>query len=260
MSMWRLYRLQRRRLRLLAGYRVLLTHSEHLKREYRRYGLGADKITYYAEAGASPVAPPALPEAPPVWRLLFLGRFSRLKGGRILLDALATAHALLHHPVHLTFAGDGECRTEWEARAAAVQARCPGVTVEFSGWVSTSARDALLAQTHLMVVPSLWPEPFGRIGPEAGSAGVPVVAFDVGGVRDWLTDGENGVLAPGDPPTADGLGQTIGRALAEVAAYNHLRARAPALASRFTMANHLAELRGVLDRAARPEATAAFSR
>lgn len=45
-----------------------------------------------------------------------------------------------------------------------------------------------------MVVPSIWPEPFGLIGIEAMYFGKPVVAFDVGGISEWLKDRENGFL------------------------------------------------------------------
>jgi hypothetical protein len=47
-----------------------------------------------------------------------------------------------------------------------------------------------------VAVTSVWPEPFGMVGPEAMRYGLPVVAFDSGAVREWLTNGENGFLVP----------------------------------------------------------------
>ena len=41
--------------------------------------------------------------------------------------------------------------------------------------------------------------------------GLPVVAFDAGGIRDWLRDGENGFLVPwmDDAAFADRLGRLL---------------------------------------------------
>jgi glycosyltransferase involved in cell wall biosynthesis len=46
----------------------------------------------------------------------------------------------------------------------------------------------LLAQAKLVLVPSLWPEPFGRIAVEAMANGVPILASDTGGISDILGD------------------------------------------------------------------------
>jgi glycosyltransferase involved in cell wall biosynthesis len=54
----------------------------------------------------------------------------------------------------------------------------------------------LYAQADLVIFPSVWDEPFGLVGIEAMAHGVPVVAFDVGGVREWLTEGVGGWCVP----------------------------------------------------------------
>jgi glycosyltransferase involved in cell wall biosynthesis len=97
------------------------------------------------------------------------------------------------------------------------------VRVEFPGWLSHPEKDKLLKQSDLVVVPSLWPEPFGMVGLEACMHGVPVVAFDSGGVREWLQDGVNGFLAPGDPPTASGLAMAVVKSLQNPVTYAELQ-------------------------------------
>jgi glycosyltransferase involved in cell wall biosynthesis len=52
------------------------------------------------------------------------------------------------------------------------------------------------AKADLVIVPSRWQEPFGLIGVEAFAHGKPVIGFDVGGISEWLHDGENGFLIP----------------------------------------------------------------
>lgn len=58
----------------------------------------------------------------------------------------------------------------------------------------------LIAESSVVVVPSLWPEPLGRVAVEAQSLGVPVVASEIGGLPETIIDGETGYLAkPGSP-------------------------------------------------------------
>jgi glycosyltransferase involved in cell wall biosynthesis len=169
-----------------------------------------------------------------------------LKGGGTLLEALPRVRAALSRPLHVTLAGDGPLRRDWQRQAARVQARAPGLTVEFPGWVAGPERDRIVAGSDLVVMPSLWPEPFGLSGPEAGLRGVPAVAFASGGMPDWLQDGVNGYLAPADPPTAAGLAEAIVNCLRDEDTHARLRRGAAEVARRFSMERHLAALLRVL--------------
>jgi glycosyltransferase involved in cell wall biosynthesis len=64
------------------------------------------------------------------------------------------------------------------------------------GWLDREQLIREYAEAQVIIFPSLVEEPFGRVGIEAMAAGRPVVAFDVGGVREWLRHGETGFLVP----------------------------------------------------------------
>lgn len=52
------------------------------------------------------------------------------------------------------------------------------------------------------VLSSLWPEPIATIGLEVMRFAMPVIAWDAGGIKDWLIDGHNGYLVPWKDTTA----------------------------------------------------------
>ncbi len=64
--------------------------------------------------------------------------------------------------------------------------------VEFLPWLSSEELNQKLAGAKAFIFPSL--EPFGIAPVEALSAGCPVITFAEGGARDFVIDGENGVL------------------------------------------------------------------
>jgi glycosyltransferase involved in cell wall biosynthesis len=141
-------------------------------------------VPLFVDLPSDPPAP--LPTAP---RLLFVGRVTREKGVTRLLHAARR----LTGPWTLTIAGDGADLRRVKRLAARL-----GIAdrVEFPGWVGGDRLHALYRNAQVVVVPSIWPEPFGLVGLEAMSHARPVVAFAVGGIPEWLSDGETGFLVP----------------------------------------------------------------
>lgn len=128
-------------------------------------------------------------------RVGFLGRRSQDKG----LDVLARAVALLddRHPgsIRLLVAGDDR-HVPAEQRAAVRAALAPlGPLVEEWGWVP---RERLFDAVDVVVVPSVWPEPFGLVAAEAMGSGVPVVVTDAGGLPEVVGPEHPWVARHGD--------------------------------------------------------------
>jgi glycosyltransferase involved in cell wall biosynthesis len=172
-------------------------------------------------------------------RLLYVGRMTRLKGGPIMLDAAALAAASLGRPLEITFVGDGPDRTRWEQKSRRLQAENTNLRIKFIGVLNPADLDRVMGGADLVVVPSTWPEPFGLVGPEAGLRGLPAAAFAVGGIPEWLSDGVNGHLAPGDPPTAAGLARAIVECVRDPAELARLRSGARERSMRFNLGAHV---------------------
>src|SRR5438105_4121240 len=174
------------------------------------------------------------------------GRMTRLKGPEVLLRAITT-----YAPdACATFAGDGPERPRLQQLAASL-----GIRARFPGWVSGANREALLGDAAVLAVPSVWPEPFGLVGLEAATFGTPAVAFDTGGISDWLTDGINGrLVAPA--LGAGGLGEALAALLKDVDSWRQLSAGAGDVVEGFSIAAHVCALEGVLAGAAQGSGTA----
>lgn len=265
------YQRQAKRLELLSTYGAIVTLSTHMRDEYINHGFSPERVHCLPPCCSSLAANngskgkreghhpssaelseqtdrAASVETSDCWRLLFLGRMDFLKGGELLIDALPRVCQVLARPALVTFAGDGPERRAWEHRARLVQGRSQKLAIEFVGWVNEQRRDALLSESHLLVVPSVWPEPFGLVGPEAGLRGVPAAAFAVGGITEWLSDGVNGYLAPADPPTSNGLAEAITECLGSSETHARLRRGAMDMAQRFNVKTHLTSLFRVFER------------
>lgn len=154
--------------------------------------------------GASFLPRPPLGSLPTI---LVVARLDPIKDLGTALRAIALLRA--RRPVRLVIAGDGIERAPLEA-----EARNLGISdaVEFLGMVHDVA--PLYAAADLFCLSSI-SEGMSLAILEAMSAGVPVVATDVGGTPDILTDGGTGLLVPPQDPAA--MAHALGRLLDDVA-------------------------------------------
>lgn len=239
-----MYRRQSARLRLFERYRRILVASRHMADEYGRHGL-AGKVRVVA-LPVPAITPPTGSPAPggPRWRLLFLGRLEWTKGADIAVEAAAVAATGLDVPVHLVLAGSGSMDGALRRLADRLAASHPRITYTFEGAIAPDDRFSLLERTDLLLAPSRWPEPFGLVGNEAGSCGVPSVAFAAGGIPEWLTDGVNGRLVAGGPAVPP-FARAIADVLADPATRTAMGAAARRVAERYSLDAHLRELDAV---------------
>lgn len=130
--------------------------------------------------------------------VLYVGRLERIKGVEYLLAAFAQVCAT-YPDATLRIAGTGayEARLHEVVRSEGCEGR-----VTFLGHRTRTELYAEYVRAAVVVVPSVWPEPFGKVGIEAMSVGRPVVGSDVGGISEWLTDGVTGLLVPPADPSA----------------------------------------------------------
>lgn len=142
--------------------------------------------------------PRPLPARP---TLLFLGRVRPIKGYHVFLRALGMLPG-----VQGTLVGNASNGMLESVGRLAQQCGCRD-RLEIRPWASRAEILELMERATIFVFPSIWPETLGIVGLEAMARGVPVVASDVGGVRQWLRHGENGLLVP--PKDAPGFARAI---------------------------------------------------
>jgi glycosyltransferase involved in cell wall biosynthesis len=120
---------------------------------------------------------------------LYVGELIRLKGVNYLLAALQRV-SREYSQVRLTVIGDGDCRAELGrmAEEMGIAAR-----VEFTGFLKPEKVKEHMLKSDVLVLPSLT-EGLPRVIIEAMAVGLPIIATDVGSVKELVKNGENGFL------------------------------------------------------------------
>ena len=255
-TMVTMYAMQRQRQGLLRSCAAVATLSEHMRNECVAQGVPSDRVVhlpaFVTSAGGSSVESGAThatagPHEGRTWHLGFVGRLEQLKGARLLIEALARVSPALRRNLRTTIVGDGHERARCEEAASRMTR--DGLDIRFAGWLPASEISAFFATLDLLVVPSIWPEPLGLVGLEAAAAGVPALAFDVGAIHEWLSDGVTGHLIR-EPASADALARGLDACLADPARLARWGAAAREGSLRRTVGPHASALELVLGQAA----------
>jgi glycosyltransferase involved in cell wall biosynthesis len=174
---------------------------------------------FIGELPPAPLEDPRLAQLPEEPFILYFGDVTEDKGAW----GLAEAYGKLDDPPPLVLVG--RCYIDGLARR-------PGVHV-MGAWPHPLAIEAL-RRSLFSVAPSLWPEPFGLVALEAAAAGKPIVATDMGGLRDIVVEGETGLVVPAED--RDALAAAMQKLIADEALRGRLGAAAKQQAAKFSPA------------------------
>lgn len=130
------------------------------------------------------------------YRLLYLGRLDKFKGIEFAIFAMPII--LKEYPkTILTIVGEGNYKNQLIKYVKKLKLE---KNVQFIPWQKTETINKNYENANIILMPSIWPESFGKVGVEAMSVGRPVIASHVGGIPEWLIDGKTGYLVePGNP-------------------------------------------------------------
>jgi len=119
------------------------------------------------------------------FEIVYLGRLETVKNVDSLIKAFANSNNI---NVHLTIVGDGRERDHLEQLTSQLQIESK---ITFTGFSSEPSK--YLSNADLFVLPS-FSEGFGIAAAEAMFLKIPVLCSNVGGIPEFVKDGENGWL------------------------------------------------------------------
>lgn len=201
--------------RMIAGADCLVAHSASLLRQaehlFRRLPTKRLAIPYWIELGqfralVRETAGSERRSGSPY--ILTVAKLHERKGLDVLLHAIHRLGARVDGH-RFVIAGDGPAEDDLRRLASRL-----GIDdrVVFTGELQRAEIARYFADCEFFVLPSR-SEPFGIVLLEAMAFGKAIVATKVGGIPEFVTDGENGVLVPPDDSAA--LAEHIARVLGD---------------------------------------------
>jgi len=217
-------RLERRMQRAVTAADLVIAQGEFLRGVIEEAGVPAERVRVINNGVDVAAFAAAQPYPHPRPYILGMGSLVPHKG----FDLLLHAYALLppDRP-DLLVAGDGPERDLLAGLARGLRIE---KQVHLLGPITGERKARLYRSAVCFVCPSRR-EPFANVLLEALAAGLPLVATDVGGNREIVRPGENGLLCPPGVPHA--LADALGRLIADAGLAAELRAGAARTVRRF---------------------------
>lgn len=174
--------------------------SAFLKQRYVDWGLNADKITVIenGQADEEPLPPRPLAAGETRSRFGFFGQITPYKGLDVVLEALALLKKEDSDRIVLEVHGANLELQPEEYRNKVERLRAPLMECGVVQWVGPYQPHELrsrMAGVDWVVVPSIWWENSPMVIQEAFVCGRPLVASDIGGMKEKVRDGCDGVHA-----------------------------------------------------------------
>jgi glycosyltransferase involved in cell wall biosynthesis len=173
----------------------VLAVSDFVRRKFESYGVNA-AVIQTQHIGCRLVSRPA-ESKPPIGRPLriaFTGYHNWFKGLPMLLDSLELLTPEYLRQIDLTLlALNGE---QVEPQLRRLQPRLAGLTVRFG--YDAAELPGLLSGIDMGIVPSVWWDNAPQTVMEFLACGIPVMAAELGGIPEFVKDGENGLLFRGN--------------------------------------------------------------
>ena len=202
--------------RVLAKANLLIAPTNFVRQTYAGLGVPEDKIRVIPHGIKLPHGNVSRPEKKDLsLAIVYIGGISRQKGLHVLVEAV---NQLPEEDFQLAIYGDESAFPDYAAQLKQ-QASHPGIT--FGGRLPHKDLWSVLANQDVLVTPSLWYETASLIVQEAFASGVPVVASDIGALKERVDDGINGILVP--PGDIDALRDTLRQLQQEPARLARLR-------------------------------------
>ncbi len=211
---------------------IIHTTSKNIAEKMVKYGIRPQIIRTVplSAEGLAEIKPKSdfVPRYPIIFG--YRGKLHVRKGIQILLSAFSR---LDQKKCKLVIYGDGDLSLLHSYNRKEVN-------VDYRGTYRKNQINRVLKEIDVGVVPSIWEEIFGIVGLEYINARIPVIGSNIGGISEWLKNGENGFLF--DPSNSNELFKIMSNFVSDPSLITQLQKKIRPWRNAATYAREISEL------------------